>query len=172
MNEDEANEVVKSFEPKEELEKFLAEFEVVRVEMEEKVKQIQVKMQEASKDLFSRFWEENPKVHVIIWTQYTPYFNDGETCTFRVGEMYPMTEELYTRYVEDDGYEEEYSILDWNGTVREDISDLTEIEATKISEIIKILSKIPEEVYMGMFGDHCKITATREGFQVDEYEHE
>lgn len=126
---------------------------------------------EASKDLFSRFWEENPKVHAIVWTQYTPYFNDGETCYFRVGEMYPMTKENYDRYLEEDGYPEEYSIIDWNGKPEEN-SGLSEIEATKVSEIIKILSKIPDEVYMGMFGDHCKITATREGFQVDEYEHE
>lgn len=65
------------------------------------------------------------------------------------------------------------SIIDWNGKLNEEYKlELTEIEATKISEIIKILGKIPDEVYMGMFGDHVKITATREGFQVDEYEHE
>lgn len=168
MNQDE---IVKSFEPKAELEKFLSEFEVVRVEMEEKVKQIQIKMQEASKDLFSRFWEENLKIHAIVWTQYTPYFNDGETCYFRVGEMYPMTEDKYNQYVEDSGYAEEYSVLDWNGKPEEG-SGLTEIEAVKVCEIIKILGKIPDEVYMGMFGDHVKITATREGFQVDEYDHE
>lgn len=168
MNE---NEIIKSCEPKVELETFLAEFEIVRVEMEEKVKQIQEKMQESAKDLFSRFWEENPKIHAIVWTQYTPYFNDGETCYFRVGEMYPMTEAKYHQYDEDGGYAEEYSVLDWDDKPQEG-SGLTEIEAVKVCEIIKILEKIPEEVYMGMFGDHVKITATREGFQVDEYEHE
>lgn len=29
-----------------------------------------------------------PEVTGIAWTQYTPYFNDGEPCVFRAGEPY------------------------------------------------------------------------------------
>jgi hypothetical protein len=32
------------------------------------------------------FLAENPLVERVYWTQYTPYFNDGDTCYFRVKE--------------------------------------------------------------------------------------
>lgn len=33
---------------------------------------------------FARRFEANPAVKCAIWTQYTPYFNDGDPCTFGV----------------------------------------------------------------------------------------
>jgi hypothetical protein len=32
------------------------------------------------------FFEECPKVQAVIWSQYTPYFNDGDECVFSVNE--------------------------------------------------------------------------------------
>lgn len=40
------------------------------------------------KKIFTLFFETFPQVKGITWTQYTPYFNDGEECIFRVGETY------------------------------------------------------------------------------------
>lgn len=37
----------------------------------------------AVQDIFDRC----PSLSHIVWTQYTPYFNDGETCTFGVHEI-------------------------------------------------------------------------------------
>lgn len=34
--------------------------------------------------IFKEFFERNPEVNVIYWTQYTPYFNDGDPCYFSV----------------------------------------------------------------------------------------
>jgi hypothetical protein len=49
-------------------------------------------MQENSKVLmkeaFREFFEKYDVVDNIFWTQYTPYFNDGESCEFSVGDVY------------------------------------------------------------------------------------
>lgn len=46
---------------------------------------------EARKSIVSitgEFFRRNPDVHAIRWTQYTPYFNDGEACSFSIGDVH------------------------------------------------------------------------------------
>ena len=38
------------------------------------------------KEVFKQFWEENPDIKVVVWTQYAPYFNDGDACVFRIND--------------------------------------------------------------------------------------
>lgn len=50
-------------------------------------------------DASAAFFERNPGVHGIRWTQYTPYWMDGEECTFSANE--PELE--LTKRIFDDG---------------------------------------------------------------------
>jgi hypothetical protein len=50
------------------------------------------------------------RVKGIAWTQYTPYFNDGEPCEFRVGEPCFSIEGVET--AEDEEYWAEYSFTE------------------------------------------------------------
>lgn len=36
--------------------------------------------------MFKSFFERFPEVYCVCWTQYSPYFNDGEPCRFGVNE--------------------------------------------------------------------------------------
>jgi hypothetical protein len=51
------------------------------------------KMQETAKGLFNEMsagvFEENPTLMSFSWTQYTPYFNDGDVCEFSCHSDYP-----------------------------------------------------------------------------------
>jgi len=38
------------------------------------------------KKAFKVFLEAHPEIKCIFWSQYTPYFNDGDPCTFSVHE--------------------------------------------------------------------------------------
>jgi hypothetical protein len=49
-------------------------------------KTLQEQAQAGLKDAFKQFLVAFPQVKVIVWSQYTPYFNDGEECVFRVNE--------------------------------------------------------------------------------------
>lgn len=44
-------------------------------------------LQERLHDLVSQAFVEDPNLLAICWTQYTPYFNDGEPCEFSVGDI-------------------------------------------------------------------------------------
>lgn len=58
-----------------------AKIEVLRTEMRNKA-------QPLITNLVKDFLDKYPKVENIFWTQYTPYFNDGEECIFGVNEIY------------------------------------------------------------------------------------
>lgn len=65
--------------------------------LKDKLAEAKAKLQEEALDLikplFKSFMEEHPELVRMRWCQYTPYFNDGEPCTFRVCE--PDTWEHY-----------------------------------------------------------------------------
>jgi hypothetical protein len=52
------------------------------------VEDLRRKMQQdgqiALKEAFSDFFDAHPEATAIVWTQYTPYFNDGDACTFGI----------------------------------------------------------------------------------------
>ena len=60
-------------------------FAILR-EKQEGIKKLKEEMLEASNKIFTEMtkviFEEHPKVKSFGWNQYTPYFNDGETCAF------------------------------------------------------------------------------------------
>lgn len=61
-------------------------------EMNEALERVKKKYQEEAQGLFSEltdgFFRAYPEVKIIFWTQYTPHWNDGEECVFRVNEIY------------------------------------------------------------------------------------
>jgi hypothetical protein len=42
---------------------------------------------EALFEAFRQLFAENPQIVEIQWTQYTPYFNDGDVCSFSRHDM-------------------------------------------------------------------------------------
>ena len=55
-------------------------------EQEELRKKFQTTAQELFKETTKEFFSDNPAITAVVWTQYTPYFNDGDTCEFSVNE--------------------------------------------------------------------------------------
>ena len=135
-------------------------------------KQFQAQAQTALKQSFSDFFSANPTITSINWTQYTPYFNDGEECYFTVYDMYFNVKNLDApEDQEASGDEDEgYSTYFWdnNGKNVDPVPD--ERKAfKKFSELVRTL---PDEIFLDAFGNHVKMVATAEGFNVEEYEHE
>lgn len=99
------------------------------------------------------FLEKNPEVSAIRWNQYTPYFNDGEECVFRVNEM-----EVQFADDEDEDFIDSYSIN--NDKVADALGELE----SKLGD--------HEDILRSIFGDHAEITVTADKITVEEYEHE
>lgn len=140
------------------------------------------------KEITKEFFDNNPGVTGVVWTQYTPYFNDGDICEFSVGELTftnaPADELSEIRWGEYEGETEGIWAADNIGYVFE--SDREYYQNTKNmilaaggidAESCKLFasavgSSEMEDVMQAMFGDHVKVIATRAGFDVKDYDHD
>jgi hypothetical protein len=136
-------------------------------------------------------------IHSFGWTQYTPYFNDGEPCEFDVNEVWFKTvHDAKPKANEDD--EEDYEDRDrfnvmygthptlgrrdyeWNNThdgqrlkVWKDYEgqhEQTWMNCYALAEAIG--TEAFDDVLLEAFGDHAEIEITRDGIKVDTYEHD
>ena len=126
---------------------------------EETRKEMMEKLQSSLKLAFKTFFEENSTITGLRWKQYTPHWNDGETCYFGVHMDY-MDVEIDNEWQEEEFYYDEI------------LNKKYAKEYEAIKTFSKTLMKIPDEVFEDMFGDHVEITATKDGFTTGEYEHD
>ncbi len=106
-------------------------------------------------NIFKVFFDLHPDAQAISWMQYTPFFNDGDPCEFSVGRPYLVLES---------GEYPEWKIklaMD-DGKIDRDLG----ADFSIISEVLKT----DGDTMQAIFGDHAKITATRDGITVEEYE--
>jgi hypothetical protein len=211
--------------------------------LEENFKQLNAQMEAARKEMQEKstgfvelackqFFDACPEVEAVTWTQYTPYFNDGETCEFSVHEKYfilvgdkdPDDYEGSVIYNEKDlakaekdlaeavaytndpiawaekykrefraRYGREYSSGYYSSQPKPYPSDPAEAQE-RIDEIKEFLAKHPdgtmerietafktlsralnlidEDIMQAIYGDHVRVTITRAGTEIDEYNHD
>ena len=81
--------------------------------MEAAKKEMQAKGKDAIHAAFKELFAARPEVLAVTWKQYTPYFNDGDTCEFSVGgwsvRLKDTAEDSEGDYGEE-GFESEYSM--------------------------------------------------------------
>jgi hypothetical protein len=115
-------------------------------------------------------------VEAVRWTQYTPYFNDGEACLFGTGEVtVKLVDGDDTAGDEEDGYISTYEMFNdsrlgrYNdpSTVNPGFEDLYSAVQALTREFEHF-----EDFLLEAFGDHAQVTATTEGFDVAFYEHD
>ena len=126
-------------------------------------------------------------VKALGWTQYTPYFNDGEPCIFRVNggeQMYyvgdgePNINDFYPyESEEDDNWKSAYSdpTKVWDGVQRKYVpsGEIATIEFYTAKRFFTALDRGEfEEVCLTNFGDHAKVLALPNKFVVEYYEHD
>lgn len=155
-------------------------------------KELVEKLRPDFKELFTPFLEKYPQVTHLKWNQYTPYFNDGESCTFSVNDLFGFlgTEEeddyegsLPDYYVEQvaeyrtTGINSAWSewtktrVVEKNAEYPEDISVSLQMDKD-FDALVKAFDQIPDDIMLELFGDHTEITVTREGLDVEEYSHD
>lgn len=165
-------------------------------------------------EVFEQFFAENPMVGGVVWTQYTPYFNDGRDSVFGVSDMY-----LFPAGTDEDdlsGYDEDlfpsfYDVKSYvyvlengkapndyriwydgaafekiYGVTKEqhilDVAQTAGLNEENVDTFLKTLADwdklqttlrgIDEDIYKDIFGDHAKIVVTRDGIEVDHYDHD
>lgn len=141
------------------------------------------KAKEALEPIFTEFLEKNPKVRGIVWIQYTPYFNDGDPCEFGVNEpsfyLYDSDQDTNDFDYDDDDLGRGYSARHkkWNYETKEFAPDYTldtlGVSSANCFQLTKLINNPNmEEVFQAAYGDGSKITVTRDGVKVTEWQHD
>lgn len=143
----------------------------------EQQRKLQVEFQKTAQALFKEttkeFFDKNPNVTAIIWTQYAPYFNDGDECVFSVhpASFTNANDAGNVRWGEYDGEEEDVWVYDTDYGSTDGAEECLNTDmADEFSDMIQTAEM--EDVMEAMFGNHVKVIATRDGFEVDGYDHD
>lgn len=145
----------------------MTNFDDILAKQKEYLNMIKVDGQKALKETFMTFFTENPTAEAIKWNQYTPYFNDGDECTFRLGDftikIFGVTEQKYGEsFFDDYDFKPEY--------IKDSLKGHENV-GTNLAKFEKLF-KDQDDLLKMIFGDHVEVIATREGFDVEEFEHE
>lgn len=116
-----------------------------------------------------KFFADNPDIEAIRWVQYTPHFNDGEPCVFRVREFeFKPVDKNEQSLIESD----EYSSGPFLGGdyYKEEVKAIWDKYNKRVTQLEDAV--VDNELMEMLFGDHCRVVATAEGFEVEEYNHD
>lgn len=139
----------------------------------------QLEAQGLFKEYVKEFFETIPEIKTIKWTQYTPYFNDGDECTFSVHEptFSNAAGNQLTAWGEIDedevpeGSERANELWTFDGSWN--IPDELKQHTDDIKAFCNAITcEEMESVMRAMFDEHSVVTITRDGIEVEEYEHD
>lgn len=134
---------------------------------------------EGSQDIFDTY----PDLVSFSWVQYTPYFNDGDECVFGVDD-YSIG--LAWRNMTDDEQDDADDNM-WEETFYRNAkyadpsvelpSYLSQYEDKRwlfeAGELASgLISGVDEATMKDLFGDHVKVTVTRDGIDTEYYDHD
>lgn len=169
-------------------------------EIKELKETYQKELQEKFEPLFLEIFNSYPKITGFSWTQYTPYFNDGDTCEFYTNEVIVYTDD-YDGEVGDLGWMvDEKGIISLDqydkpmhnpygkkpdgsyGFAEESVPNPRFKEVTNVlddaghkivTDIVKLIESSDNYDFMkSLFGDHAKVIVTPKGIEVEEYNHD
>lgn len=161
-----------------EFEKASGEIDKVLTDYEEMMNEVQKTLRAKMKDVFKAFFDSYPEVKTIHWTQYAPYFNDGDECVFGVNQPYfTRTEHAELEDREHAWGEGDDGIIEtrvWDEVSRRYVA--ANIDPNLIRDMDTftgiLQSGVNEAVMQAMFGNHVWVKAHRDGFEVDDYDHD
>jgi hypothetical protein len=126
------------------------------------------------KESLKSFFELNPGINALRWTQYTPYFNDGDACVFSVGDVY-FTNAKGNQLDDISGWGEyEGDDADiWSDSYPKYLTGKLGVNVESCEFISSMInSSEMEDIMEMMFGDHVCVTVTRVGIDVTDYDHD
>lgn len=145
-----------------------------RAAQEESEKKLKAEGRSALAEALGGFLLAYPVVTGVRWNQYTPHFNDGDACVFRLGEV-RVTVEGGSKDAGDynDGWLGSYECRD--ATFSESSVPVPPGFGADLDALDETMRAV-KPVCLASFGDGYEITATRDGtdvkFQVEDYDHD
>lgn len=112
--------------------------------------------------LFKPVFDANPNLELVEWSQYTPYFNDGDSCVFGVNELILQSPDFA-------------ELESWAGENRADSYSIREIPewSNAYAQADEIRNRLPNELLEDVFGDHVTVTINRDlTIEVNDCDHD
>lgn len=167
---------------------------------DEKRKALVSELQKQFPGMFVELFKPAPTLKSIGWTQYTPFFNDGDSCEFSVNldtfwingansdwdedcdisikaHAYKKLETAEDMRINDEvAVKSGYTWYKGKSIGEQGLMynpNYDELAAEAVSQIYEVLNSIPEDFFKDLFGDHCKVTIFADGtIDVEEYDHD
>jgi hypothetical protein len=138
--------------------------------------------QRYTQEFFLQFFMDHPEVQGVRWTQYTPYFNDGEACIFVINDPSYTFDPNPEETLEDPDTEEASVWLDsWGMNTK--YKDEPWFKGAGIENLDAISARLNEwedkfsamDLIFEELGDHSRITVMRGDnitLNVEDYDHD
>ncbi len=158
------------------MEKIEAEIKKFKEDLKKATDELSVKVKEELSNVLISDEAKQLGIVAVRWRQYTPYFNDGDSCEFGLGDVYFMLEggdEESGDY--DDGFIDSYHLpYTYDKEDRKKIYNNEEDtkKAEFMDKISKFVESIPLDILETLFGDHAVVTLDKGGFDVEHYDHD
>ena len=161
------------------MEEMIAEIKEKQAEIKRLQKELQEKSSKIFLSAFKKLFEESPRLTSFSWTQYTPYFNDGDTCYFSTNTDY-----IYVNGEDasDSDWLNEKNVISWGtynrekriyeGRVEVDNPNYDKELSESTEKVKKFLALFDDDFYQKQFGDHVRVTVTANGIETEDYDHE
>lgn len=158
-----------------EFEKTTGEVNKILSDYKEMMNKVRVALREKMGYIFTAFFNTHPEVQTIHWTQYSPHFNDGEECIFRVHEPH-FTYTNYTQlksgeHVWGEGDDGIIITREWNSEKKKYVNtDIDPVLIRNMNELAVII-QTNEDIMRAMFNTSVWVKAHRDGFDIEDFEH-
>lgn len=125
---------------------------------------------------------EDDRILDFGWTQYTPFFNDGETCVFSAHA--PWVRTAHEEHLDPDEVDLTCDGMNLHPTLggQHWDSDAHKLITTtgKYPDLVAVVRNLRnaleggafDRVLMEKFGDHCQVTVHKDRISVDSYDHD
>ncbi len=123
-------------------------------------KELQNLCKDAFQETILSLFDKHTWVESFSWRQYSPYWNDGDECVFSV---HSYNDEILLNGMDLYNYDEE---------PEEERGTLPENAETVYEEFASALQKFEDDDLQTMFGNHAEVTVTRNGINVESYDHD
>lgn len=135
-------------------------------ELQVKVKAMRAEMREAFgeaiRDGATELFNKYPFLTAFGCTCYTPYFNDGDTCTYSVNSDYPLVTFNFPGLPGEDN----------DSGYFDDSNPNKDVAKAAYDDVRTFLGSFDTEDFQSFFGDHIQFVVTRDGVEVEAYEHD
>ena len=159
------------------------ELKNLRAKREELSKEITKKATVLFKEASSTLFVEYPNLVSFGWTQYTPYFNDGDTCEFGSRHDSPFIKFTSSENSEDEDdldYEDEFSTYHYYNynksykvkTLKPELTEAQLKEVETGNAVVAFLKNFDDSDMLHMFGDHQKVIVTAKKVESEDYDHD